>query len=118
MIYLLIICVVGLGLAAILDRNYRYEGWTIFSFILGAVCGIFFVLGCIITTVDSNQFIRRYKSTQQTISASGRASLENAALTMKLIECNQELNDWKYWNGKWHTGFLISDEIETIEPLK
>jgi len=67
--------------------------------------------------VDSQSFIRKYYSVEQTISDRSPNNIENAALTSDIIKINASLVEYQYWD-KTFVGDTIDNRVEKLKPLK
>lgn len=46
------------------------------------------------------------------------AMIENAALTLKIVEINQWIAKAQYYNGKWYLDLFYPDSVENLKPLE
>ncbi len=117
---LLIICfAVAVAILLFIGFKIRSLEFEFAGFIMGA---LFFIVLLYLpfARMESRSFVNKYRATEQTLlTQRGQSnSIENAALSLKIIEINQELRGNQYWaRSKWVNWFYVSEILE-LTPLQ
>ena len=117
LIALIITLIVGIVIYIPNRRWSEAGGWTAFT---AAAILTGYLIVALVFSATSTKFINKdYTTIIQTLEMQRQNGneIENAAVIGKIIDINQELNEYKYWN-KTMFGWIIPDEIEELELVK
>lgn len=88
--------------------------------LLSSIATVILTIILAISHGTANSTIVQYNTIKETIEASRQedtSDFERAALTQKIMEVNQEIASYKYWNGTiFH--LMVPDRLTELEPLK
>lgn len=110
-----LLILVGFIMYAISDE----EGWIIGGGIVGGVLLFMALLSLPLSRFGAYDFERQYFAMEQTIEeqrAQG-ATIESAALTIKVVEINQKIASIKFWNETMFDWYW-PDRVANLKPLK
>lgn len=119
---LIIDVLVVLMILAILSESFGVCNYDLNAtvFILCAICLFIVLITLPLSHYEVKEFIAKYEVTQETLNvtrAVGGDDLERIAIQHKVIEINQTLAGYKYWNSTIFD-IWIPDEIEELELIK
>lgn len=113
---LIVLTIVGIIVS---NKSYDFDiAWKIIALISGVMAAAIIIAWMNISINTANE-IQSFEATKATIEQSrkGDNKLENAALTQKIIESNQWLQQTKYWKNTIF-GDLYPNSINELEPLE
>ncbi len=123
---LMIIVLIGLAMLGVLltsSAGFMEDGKQLLGMLLtflGAVGAVVLTIMLIVNHSTVNSIVAQYESVKTTIDQSrmnGVSDIERASLTQKIIETNQEIASYKYWNSTIFSDF-IPNELAELEELK
>uniref|UniRef100_A0A6M3L6H0 Uncharacterized protein n=1 Tax=viral metagenome TaxID=1070528 RepID=A0A6M3L6H0_9ZZZZ len=114
---LIISIVVCYLLAIFLDSDIG-DICLVFVVIFGAIL-LGFLLALPLNHMEVNAKIKEFESVNNSISETRKAGidLQDATITIKIIECNREIANLQFWNDTTF-GLWIPDATEDLEYLK
>lgn len=122
--YLLIILTIVTIVGVIIGLNLDWmSDWDAPVWIITALSGMVTIIMLVILAINhwtADSTIAQYEIIKETIEASRveeMSELERATLTQKIIEVNQEIAGYKYWNEtSWD--IFTPDQLTKLEYLK
>lgn len=121
MILVLLFAVLAIAGFIYMIKTHEYDQR--FGPMLGSIFSIIIFVIMILVMVIQRSSYHSYKdeieSVRQTLKDQRKeGSLENAALTMKVIEVNKELAGYRYWIKNPWTSWFYHPGLLEIEPIK
>lgn len=120
----IILILIGLIVLSIISCVKANDLWSNDAWIAGAVLApIATLILALILSINhgtANSKIAQYEVIKESIEVSrqeGSSDIERAALSQKIIQVNQEIASYKYWNGTMFH-LMVPDKLAELEPLK
>lgn len=119
----MILVIIFFTLAAIFLACELIFDWDGFGFVASFIFIFLMLIGLLmipINRANTRQNIREINTLKQTIESQRKQhnDLENAAITNKIIESNQLINETKRDNSLWYYNWCIDDSIDTVQLVK